>query len=286
MTKLEETKLEETRLEDRVAAHYTTADLLERIMQAVAEAGGDPAALTPDDLKPVDEFHTGGLAATEALLAHLTITETTRVLDIGCGLGGTARLINDRFGAEVTGVDLTPDYVAVAEALTARVGLRATFHAGSALDMPVADGAADLATMFHVGMNISDKAALMTEAARVLRPGGRFALFDVMQMAEGALTFPFPWAESGAFSFVEPPATYRAAAEQAGLVPDHERERGAFALEFFANAFAAVQKAGGPPPIGIHLLMRETAGEKIQNYVACVKAGLLAPVEMIFRKPG
>ncbi|MEL7471539.1 MAG: class I SAM-dependent methyltransferase [Pseudomonadota bacterium] len=274
-----------TDLEDRVSAHYTTEDLIGRIKAALAAAGADPDAPTPADLKPVDEFHTGGLAATEALLEQVSITPETRVLDIGCGLGGTARYIADRHGAAVTAFDLTPLYIDAAKELTALVGLEATYHVGSALEMPVADGSADVATMFHVGMNIEDKAGLMSEAARVLAPGGVFALFDVMQMGEGELTFPFPWAEEAAFSFVEVPERYREAAAAAGLEPVAERERKAFTLDFFETAFAAVAEHGGPPPFGIHLLMRETAGQKIQNYVTCVKAGLLAPVEMIFRKP-
>jgi SAM-dependent methyltransferase len=138
--------------------------------------------------------------------------------------------------------------------------------------------------MFHVGMNIEDKGALMREVARVLAPGGTFAMFDVMQVGSGALTFPFPWGERAEFSFIAPPEHYRAAAADAGLTPMAERERAQFALDFFHAAFEAMKKNGGPPPVGIHLLMRETAGQKLTNYVAEIKAGRLAPVEMIFRK--
>lgn len=274
-----------TALEDRVSAHYTTNDLMGRIKAALAAAGADPEAPSPADLKPVDEFHTGGLAATEALLGQVTIAPDTRVLDIGCGLGGTARYIANSYGARVTAFDLTPDYVATARALTEMVGLEARFETGSALDMPVADAEFDVATLFHVGMNIEDKPKLMAEVARVLAPGGTFALFDVMRIGPGDLTFPFPWAEEAAFSFVEAPEVYRAAAAGAGLEAVAERERKAFTLDFFEKAFAAIAANGGPPPMGIHLLMRDTAGQKIQNYVDAVTAGMLAPVEMIFRKP-
>ena len=274
-------------LEDKVAAHYTTDALYDRILAAVAAAGGDPAAPRAEDLKGVDEFHTGGLLATEALLAQLTIAPETRVIDIGSGIGGTARHIALATGASVTGFDLTPDYVETATRLSALVGLdgQTSYITGSALDMPLADGAADLATMFHVGMNIADKPRLFYEAMRVLAPGGTFALFDVMQTGAGDIPFPVPWAEEAGFSHVAAPDVYRAAAEAAGFESVAERARGDFALEFFRNVFAAIEKAGAPPPVGIHLLMRETAGQKIQNYVAAVEAGTIAPVEMIFRRP-
>jgi len=272
--------------EDSVKAHYTTTALLERIKAAVAEAGGDPEAMKPDDLKGVDEFHTGGLHATNDLLDQLTLRADTRILDIGCGIGGAARQVAQRSGAQVTGFDLTPGYVATAGALSTAVGLGAqtTFLQGSALSMPVADASFDLALMFHVGMNIADKTKLFAEAARVLAPGGRFALFDVMRTGDGALTYPFPWADTEEFSFVDPPEVYRTAAKAAGFSTVAERARADFALDFFAKAFASIEAAGGPPPVGIHLLMRDTAPAKLRNYVAEVTAGRIAPVEMIWQK--
>lgn len=274
-----------TALEDRVSAHYDTGDLLGRIKQALIAAGVDPDNPLPADLKQVDEFHTGGLEATRALLTQILISADTRVLDIGCGLGGTARYIADQFDADVTGIDLTPLFVETARALTLMVGLAARFELGSALDLPVDDGQYDLATMFHVGMNIHDKDALMTEVTRVLRPGGTFALFDVMQTSAGDVTFPVPWAEEPSFSHVAPAGAYRMAAASAGLIAVGERDRRDFALDFFRNSAAAAKANGGPPPLGLHLLMRHTAAEKLKNYAKAIEGGILAPVEMIFRKP-
>lgn len=275
-------------VEEQVAAHYGVSGLVASIKAALEAAGVAPGAARPQDLKGVDEFHTGGLEATEAFLAQLDIRRDMAVLDIGSGLGGTARHMAGSYGVAVTGVDLTPEYIDAADDLSAMVGLgeKTEFRIGSALDLPVADGAYDLATMFHVGMNIEDKGALMKEAARVLAPGGRFALFDVMRLGEGDLPFPFPWAEQAAFSFVARPQAYRKAAEAAGLRPVAERERRQFALDYFAKVFAMIEKAGAAPPVGIHLLMRETGPQKLQNYVAAAEAGMIGPVEMIFEKPG
>ncbi len=272
--------------EQRVAAYYTTAALVERILAGVEAAGGRRDALSAEQLKGVDEFHTGGLEATEALLEQLEIDPATRVLDIGCGLGGTARHIALRSGARVTGVDLTQAYVEAARELSALVGLHQLthFHQGSAVALPVDDAAFDLATLFHVGMNITDKAALMAEAARVVAPGGTFAVFDVMRLGEGEIAFPVPWAEHSGLSFVDSPEVYRNAAAGAGLTLRAERARGDFALAFFERVFAAAAERGGPAPVGIHLLMRDTAGQKLSNYVDAVRAGSIAPVEMIFTR--
>lgn len=273
-------------LERDITDHYTTTSLLARIKSALITAGQDPETASFADLKGVDEFHTGGVQATDDLLAQLTITSATRTLDIGCGIGGAARHIAANTGAFVTGFDLTPDYVSTAQALSKMVNMsdKTHFRVGSALDMPVDDNSFDLATMFHVGMNIADKPLLFREAARTLAPNGIFALFDVMQTDSGDITFPFPWAEKADWSFVEPPEVYTDAAAQAGFELTSERQRRDFTLNFFEQAFTAIKENGAPPAVGIHLLMKDNASQKIQNYVTEVKANRLAPVEMIFRR--
>lgn len=274
-------------LEKRVSGHYTTGALFDRVRAALHDLGVDPDSATEEDLKACDEFHTGGVQATEALLDHLTVTPETRVLDIGSGIGGPARLLASRFGCHAVGVDLTQEFVDTARALSDMVGLgeRTTFLQGSGLDLPVDDASMDLALLFHVGMNIEDKTRLFAEAARVLAPGGRFAIFEVMRGDDpSALLFPLPWSTVADTSFVTPPESYRAAAEEAGLIREHERDRTQFTKDFFASVFEKIA-VDGPPKLGIHLMMGDTAGLKIQNYVANVDAGRLGPVEMIFHKP-
>lgn len=271
-----------------VADHYTTGELFERVRAGLRAVGVDPARATVADLKAADEFHTGGVAATDHLMAQLEFTPGQRVLDVGSGIGGTSRYLADRHGAQVTGIDLTPEFVETARALSAMVGMgdATTFQVGSALDMPVQDATFDLAVLMHVGMNVADKAKLMTEIARALAPGGRLALFEVMAGASDVpLAFPLPWSTTPDTSFVAPPAAYRDGAAAAGLTLDVETDRTEFALDFFAMVFAKVA-ADGPAPLGIHLMMGETAPLKFQNYVANLKAGNIRPVEMIFTKGG
>lgn len=267
--------------------HYATGAILERIKAGLAAAGVDPTAPSPADLKLVDEFHTGGMEATEALLEPLAIMSEMEVLDVGSGIGGTARFIADRYGARVEGIDLTPEFVDVATALSQLVGLsdKTSFRVGSALEMPVADSSFDLATMMHVGMNISDKTALFAEVFRKLRPGGRFALFDIMATGEGKIRFPAPWAGLAQDSFVDAPQVYRDAALAAGFTAVSERDRGDYAVAFFQKVMAAAAKAESPPPIGLHLLMGDGAQERYSNAVSAALEGVTRPWEMIFAKP-
>lgn len=272
-------------VETSVAQHYDTGAMLDRIREGLRAAGADLERPDPAALKPVDEFHTGGIEATAALLDPLGITPRTRVLDIGSGIGGTGRHVATRYGARVIGIDLTPAFVETANALSAMCGLdsHTEYRVASAYDLPVESHSVDLATMMHVGMNLEDKVALFREVARVLAPGGRFALFDIMARSGEAHDFPVPWATSADHSFVDHPETYRRAAARAGLDLIHQRDRHAYAADFFKKVTAALD-ASGPPPVGLHLIMGDEAPLRYGNAVRATVEGKVGPWEMVFRK--
>lgn len=271
--------------ESAVASHYTTGGLLDRIVDALRTLGVDPARATPADLKPVDEFHIGGVAATRDLLAQIDIGPGMQVLDIGSGLGGTPRYIAAISGATVTGLDLTSEFVETATALSEMVGMAdvTRFRTGSAVAMPFEDAGFDVAVLLHVGMNIEDKVRLMHEAARVLKPGGTFAVYDVMKTGDRSIDFPVPWADGPAYSFLADLDAYRAAAADAGFEEISSRNRREIALRFFADQKTRME-ADGAPVLGIHLLMGQSRAEKVANMVANITAGLIAPTELILRK--
>ena len=266
-----------------VAEHYSKGKLFDLIINAFKKSGIEPNQLTLEDLKKVDEFHIGGLEATIGLLDNLKINSATKVIDIGSGIGGAARHINSYYGADVTGIDLTSDFVEAAIQLSKLVDLNINFKEADALDIPFNDNNFDLATLLHVGMNLADKKRLFSEVARILTSGGFFAIYDVMIVGEGNLLFPVPWASDAKSSFVESPEIYRTAANNAGFELKVERERVAFALAFFKNLKKTIDSFG-PPLVGLNLVMGNNAQIKIGNLVKAIEEGYLAPVEMIFKK--
>jgi MPBQ/MSBQ methyltransferase len=270
--------------EEHVARHYAHGNLEAVILEGLRALGRDPERLQPDDLQPIDEFHMGGRAATTELADRLELAPGLRLLDIGSGLGGAARFLAGR-GCQVEGVDLTPDYVGVANSLTRRVGLadRATFRLGSATDLPFPAATFDRATLLHVGMNVADKQKMCAEAGRVLKPGGRFGLYDVMRVGAGEIAYPVAWASGPESSFLAEPAVYREALAQAGFTIVEERDRTDLALDVFRRFQARVAERG-LPPLGLHLLMGDSAAAKVANMVANLERGLIAPVMMIARR--
>lgn len=269
-----------------VAAHYEREGLLAAFEAGLAVLGKAPTNASIDDLAPADEFHIGGREASIDFLDQLGLADRQRVLDVGCGLGGPARFAADRYRVQVSGVDLTPAYVEAGNALTRWTGLdgQVDLQCADALNLPFEDASFDAAYMIHVGMNIADKRTLFVEIARVLRKGAPFGVYDVMRTASGTLAYPLPWATTDATCAIAPPEAYRKALESAGFLPGAERARRQFALDFFARLRSRLASSGGPPPLGLHLVMGPDTPRKIGNMVANIEAGLIAPVEMIARK--
>lgn len=272
--------------ETSVVAHYSHGRVLDSIITGIDALEKAPETVTVDDLAPVDEFHIGGRQASEDLIGQLGLQPDSHVLDVGCGLGGTARFVASTCGCRVTGLDLTPEYIETGRTLTSWVGLgeRVDLHQGNALDMPFAASRFDAAIMLHTGMNIADKSSLFAEINRTLQPGAVFGLYDIMRTSDDPLDYPVPWATFEETSILATPDDYRAALTEAGFEIEKERNRGDFAARFFDTLRKKIEMAGGPPPLGLHILFGGDATIKVQNMIGNVAAGRVAPVEMVARK--
>ncbi|HSK42074.1 MAG TPA: methyltransferase domain-containing protein [Arenibaculum sp.] len=271
-------------IERDVAKHYTHGALERAILDALAASGKDIDRLVPDDLSGIDEFHLGWRVATMDLARELRLAQGMHILDVGSGIGGPARYFSQAHGCRVTGIDLTQEYVDVANALTRRCGLgdRVTFRQASALALPFADGTFDGVTLIHVGMNIEDKATLFGEVRRVSRPGSRFAVYDVVRAGDGDIPYPMPWAATAGTSFVEPPRVYRELLAAAGFEIESERDRREPVIRLGREMRENAARHGAPP-LGLHILMGPAAAQRLGNVMRTLECGTIAPVAFIAR---
>lgn len=266
-----------------VASHYQHGHLLRTLEHAISQLGKMPDEITVADLAPVDEFHVGGRIATEHLLDQLDIAPQQHLLDIGCGLGGAARFVAQHYRTHVTGIDLTDEYITTGNTLSRWTGMDeyVTLHQGDATDSTFGPETFHAAYMLHVGMNISDKTTLFNEVFRILQPQGQFAIYDIMQTQQGDLTYPVPWASDASTSCLASPEAYENTLTPAGFEVRQCTDRRDFTLDFFKRLQQKSNPQKAPPALGLHLLMKETAAEKIRNMVANIANGTIAPVEII-----
>lgn len=249
-----------------VAQHYGRSGLLDTITDGLRALDKDLDNLTPADLAPIDEFHIRGREATLELAALAGIERGYHALDVGSGLGGSSRFLATEFDCRVKGVDITPEYCDVATSLSGLVDLdRLTeFYCASALQTPFEDNTFDLVWTQHVQMNIEDKETLYREIARVLRPGGRFAFHDILAGPGGPPHLPVPWASEPKQSFLIAPDNLRTLLESVGLTVHAWVDTTKAAHDWFLAGIEQRKKEGAPP-LGIHLLMGDTAPAKIEN---------------------
>jgi MPBQ/MSBQ methyltransferase len=265
--------------EEAVRDHYSGDNLEARILGALERAGVDVDHLQVDDLGGADQLHAGFVPSTEHLLEALDLTSAARVLDVGAGIGGPARMAADRYGCRVTGIDLSSDFVDLARTLTERVGLTdlVSFDVGSATAMPYDDASFSRTMINHVGMNIEEKDHVFAEVRRVLEPNGLFAIYEQMRVGDGELTYPLPWAEDDTSSFVETRERYAALLQAAGFRIERDEDR-------------TVDVAAAGPPLPGALTPGDLFGpgfaERIGNNIAATMNGILAPVLIIARAVG
>ena len=224
----------------------TVGQTIDRLLSE--EPGLDPSA--DGSLDNLDQFHIGGPGATDLLIGSLARTAGDRVLDIGSGFGGPARQLARRTGSHVTGIDITPAYVAAARDLTARTGLR------DLVEFLVADIATfepdqlfQAAITMHVQMNVQDKTAWFAHIARCLTPGARLAVWEVCQPRQADLPWPMPWSLDGTDSFLATAGALRACVERGGFTATEWTNETAWVQAWISKTFANGLPAGPALPM-------------------------------------
>jgi SAM-dependent methyltransferase len=262
-------------MNDTIEPQYSTGLSRRNIEQALIFAGKDLDHLEPADLALLEDFHTMGRYATGQLVDLAQITSDSAVLDAGSGVGGTARYVADRFGCPVTAVDLTDEYCETSRWLNRLVGLdgRITVRQADVTELPFADATFDVVISQHVQMNVADKARLYSEACRVLKGGGRLAMWDITIGEDRELDYPLPWADQPARSHLVTPDELRAVVESAGFAVEHWND-----LSDQASALMQAMLAQPANPLGLHAFVTDFK-RKAENLTHALADGRLRAIQ-------
>ncbi|MFO1359838.1 class I SAM-dependent methyltransferase [Plasticicumulans sp.] len=201
-----------------VIAHWSRGTPRQWIQQRLADDGIERPGWR--DVARYDQIHAGGLKAVATLAGLAGLGRGAGVVDLGGGLGGSARWLAGELGCRVVCVDLTRTLVEAGAELTAWVGLDAQvqhLHAdASATGLPA--GGFDAVWVQHLALHLPEPQALWQEAARLLRPGGVLALHEWTLGSGGEPYHPLPWSRAdGTLSHLQTQAALAAGLRAAGF---------------------------------------------------------------------
>lgn len=252
-----------------VEGHYSSGGkLADRIAAKLKESGKSTNKLTTADLAAVDEFHIRGRKATLEIGAKMNLHERSCVLDLGSGLGGPARTLAETYHCDVTGIDLTDEFCEAASTLSTWLGLedKLKFLQGDATSLPFPDEYFDAVMTIHVAMNIPAKDKMYSESRRTLKPGGRFAVYDVIQGEGGDVHFPVPWARDASISHLVTHEEMQSLLSGAGFRILETQDSSDESLAWFQEMAKLIAESG-PPPVSFQLLFGDHFPEMARNQV-------------------
>lgn len=279
-----------------VERHYTRSNLENTILTALRNAGKNVDQLTVDDLAPIDEFHTRGREATANLVSLLNnnLQPNFHVLDVGSGIGGPSRYLASRFGCHVTGLDLVGEYCRVADSLAKRVKLDnlLTYRQGDATHIPFEDVTFDVVWTQHASMNIAYKKMFYSEMHRVLKPGGKLAIYDVFKgtssdIIDGSTSsihFPVPWAPDPSISHLILREEARKLLKEVVGFKEVAWEDKTESVIDWINQMIKRAQTSGPPKIGLHVLVGPQWSGLVKNLLRNLEEGRITVAQGIFER--
>ncbi len=253
-------------LESAVRSNYSPGRIVERIREALEREGKRTTDLTIEELAALDEFHLRRREATLEIVKLLGGRPGMLVLDVGSGLGGPARVLASESSCRVTGIDLSDEFCEAGNELSRWVGMEGavSLEPGNALAMPYEAASFDAAWTIHAAMNIRDKARLYREVRRVLRPEGRFVIYDILAGPAGPPNFPVPWASDEGTSFLVGVDELRLLLEEADFEildwVDRTEE-----CRIWLEADRERLRSKGPAALGLHVTLGADFKEKLAN---------------------
>lgn len=248
-----------------VENHYLVNNLYDNILEKLKSIGVGVNKVKRTDLSRVDEFHVRGLEVSKELAQNI-ISNNLKVLDVGCGLGGPARMLADEKNCMVTGLDLSQEFIDTAKALSKLVNLdsKTTFLKGDALDLPFENNSFDVVWTQHVQMNILEKKKFYSEIFRVLKTGGKFLYYDIFKSSDNDINYPMPWASREDLSHLINITELEIIFNSLGFNSFSKKNQTNAGLNSIKQMLSNI-KEFGPPKMGLNVLMGKDTKEKILN---------------------
>ncbi len=247
------------------------------IMDAIEKTGISKADINRKHTSSFDEFHVRGRAVSEELFSQIEMNKDSLVLDLGCGLGGTCRMIAEKYNCTVHGIDYSEQHIETANSLSKLTGLddQTFFKQGDATDLPYSSNQFDLIITQHVQMCIADKEKFYSEIKRVLKKGGRFIYYDVFKKSDDSLNYPLPWVDDENNNHLISSDQLKEQLDSLKFKKIATQDQTQKGVDFLYSFLA---KAKDKPAIltGQKILMGDNAFERVTNLYQALKDGIVS----------
>ncbi|KKN44915.1 hypothetical protein LCGC14_0688330 [marine sediment metagenome] len=273
--------------EEAINKQYGTSDLGTKILNTLRDEGIDTKIQIQESLASIEDLHIRGRSATMELTQGAGLNEGMKVLDVGCGIGGPARAIVTEYGCNVTGLDLCKEFCDAAETINNQLGLgkKIEIRQGNALDMPFDDESFDFVIVQHVLSNIKNKNDLLSQVHRVLRPQGRFALYEICAGLITPIHYPVMWANDPSINFLINPDEFRQLIKDNGFKELSWNDGTAKVLEGFQirKSKQSSTRPSKTQPINYGLIFKNLK-EKAQNLIRNYEEGRIVVIQGLFER--
>lgn len=269
-----------------VQTHYGSDGIVNCILTAISMPDPRPGSLKAEQLYPFDQLHGRELLATKDHTARLACDANDRILDIGCGIGGPARYIAATYGSSVEGIDVTPPFIDAAAELTRLCGLQglASFQKADASRMPFADQYFDGAICFYVGMNLAQKADVIGEAFRCLRPGAKLIWTQVVT-GTGEHYYPLPWSKEPSTSYLLDAGSLESLFSAAGFKLVDVVDEFSQHVELARERARSAQMPSDAQKQANEIVLGQDFVERRRNYIRCLSEGRLTSLVIEAERP-
>ena len=288
-------------MEEKIAEHYfpdygagRRKVLGDKIVSALQQAGKDMENLELKDLSTIDQLHTGGHLATIELMKNSGLKPDDKILDAGCGIGGSSRLIAKEFKLKVTGIDIVDEFIVTAQILTGLTDKKnkfkdlLEFNQGTIMQLPGQDCMYDAVLSQHTLMNIQEKDLVFNEFARVLKPKAKLLLYEIVKKKDLGIKpfeFPVPWAASHDISFLITWESLLEKCQKAGFELVYYSDKTDQAEIWWATVKEITKKfSDNPRPLGPHIIFGENGKHFGRTMTSNLENNHISLVEAVLKK--